>query len=203
MNRKDITVSMIITLLNSALLMAQNPASISDPRNFIKGFCEAEYNAYGDQKFQRRDFVRFGPRRQAEEWKRDVDFGGGAIDCFERGVIIVDSFTVIGIHVTENTAEATVVFRRLAEITDEDSVITDHKGQDTVDYKLVKEKSRWWVLDPPLPRLSIEVVIKGYEGLFSTLGRNWIDNSGLSENQRTWYYKEKRKLSILKSLTGG
>jgi hypothetical protein len=70
---------------------------------------------------------------------------------------VVGSYQVRDVKVEQGRGTATVVYKRLArqeEASDSPKIIPDYKEVDAVELKLVKRGDRWWVFDPPLPRVT-------------------------------------------------
>lgn len=100
--------------------------------------------------------------------KTEPGVGVFDLDIFDQA-FVVKTFTILDCKVDGKKAMATVMYQRLAKIenfnTSDRHVIPEIIDRDLVTLNLIFDKNKWWVLDPPPPRISKDVLIRYYEEL--------------------------------------
>ena len=79
-------------------------------------------------------------------------------------------------------------------------IIPEYVQRDIVQYILTHRNGRWWILDPPLPRVSTDKMITYYEAVIDSHGSDYLTRPGLSEAQRQNFRKLQDDLEILRGL---
>jgi hypothetical protein len=79
-------------------------------------------------------------------------------------------------------------------------LIPDSLGHDIMKLALIYDGSKWWVLDPPIPRISLEAIIRYHKSDLDRLGDGWLERPDISEGQKQHYRKLQENLQILESL---
>jgi hypothetical protein len=138
------------------------------------------------------------------EKKRDPEFRGMAKFWDNDPLFVVASYQITDVSVKRNHAIATIVYKRLAR-TEGDGVskrklIPDSLEHDIIRLDLIYNGSRWWVFDPPIPRISLEAIIRYHKNDLNSLGDDWLRRSDISESQKQSYRKLQESLKILESL---
>lgn len=169
----------------------------SDPRKLVEEYCEAEYNGVQDIRLKVAKVAPADRRSSPEK-------GGGqgkVINFSNDPFIVVDSYQIKSVSVTEGHAEAVVVYRRLAncDVTEKRKYVVDRNGRDTVTLSLDYDGSRWWIMDPPLPRVSKWALIEYSERIISSMS-GIVKAGKASEGQKRYYAGYKDIVAFLKSL---
>jgi len=75
----------------------------------------------------------------------------------------------------------------------------DRNSRDTVELSLDYDGARWWIMDPPLPRISKWALIEFSERIISSM--NGLVKAGkASEGQKRYYTSYKDIVAFLKGL---
>jgi len=173
----------------------------SSPRRLVEEYCEAEYNGVQDLRLK---VAKAAAARNASARNPAPDGGkkaGRVIDFSADRLIVVDSYQIKAVSAGAARAEATVVFRRLANcgVTQKRTYVVDRIGRDTVTLSLEFDGSRWWIVDPPLPRVSKWALIEFSERIISSM--TGIVKSGKASDGQKKYYEEHRDIvSFLRRL---
>lgn len=176
-------------------LLSAEKVSVISAREVAEAFCKAEFEGdYFDRRFE---LIKYSPKREAK--MRQMDFLLWEFDFGSNRLHIISSYQVLDVKVTEDKAVAKVKYRRLAKRTVfGGKIIPDFKAQDISYFNLIKEKNRWWVFDPPIPRVSKKVMIDSYRKLLKSLDAKWQAHA--SEGQWQEYYKDEATLKTLENL---
>lgn len=173
----------------------------SDPRLLAEEFCEAEFNGAQDMRMK---VAKFTLKNPADEKKGDpdkVEKAGPIINFYSDPLVVVDSYHIRGFTSSNNRAEVTVMYKRLAN--SEGAVggkyAIDRKNQDSVTLALDYDGSRWWIMDPPLPRVSKWALIEYSERIISSM-EDLIRTGKASEGQKKFYVNNKSIVIFLRSL---
>ena len=201
----------VVTLgVSGFLLMMLNFGVVSHAREqsklvrgFVEAFCQAEFMGNSGIRL---DVVKYSKKRHLVEKKRDSDFAGKALYWDNDPLYVVASYKIVDIEVAKDkkSAQATVAYKRLVR-TEGDGVlkrklIPDFMERDIVRLQLIYEDSKWWIFDPPLPRISLDAIIQDYKGTLQDMGNNWLERPDVSEAQKQYYRKRKQDLKILEGL---
>jgi len=138
------------------------------------------------------------------EKKRDPESRGMVKFWDNDPLFVVASYEITDVSVKKNYAIATIVYNRLAR-TEGDGVlkrklIPDRISHDIVKLHLIYNESRWCVLDPPIPRVSLEAIIEYHKNYHKIMGDDWLQRTGISESQKQYYRKLQENLGILNRL---
>lgn len=173
----------------------------ADPRTLVEEYCEAEFKGAQDIRMK---VVKLNPKREESERKAAPERGdraGKVINFYSDPLVVVDSYAVRDVKVSRNTAEATVTYRRLAGtngISGRKYTI-DRKSSDVVKLSLQSDGTRWWISDPPLPRVSKWALIEYSERIISSMD-SLIKAGKASDGQRKYYLSNKDIVVFLRSL---
>jgi hypothetical protein len=195
--------SLIIGAVPQYGICANKETSDAKVKDVITNFCTAEFNGERD--------ARFNYAKYSQNYKKNCkQIGTGDDEPSCKGIIsltgdllyIVDSFIIKNVSIKGNSATATVDFDRLAYTEglgfDARKIIPDIKGSDIVQYNLKKIKGRWWIYDPPLPRVSLKAIINEYEVYLQIHSKKKQD---ITDSQKSYFNKIEENLNILKSLS--
>lgn len=163
-------------------------------------YCNADFGGNPDIRM---DIAIYTPSRQKEESKKDFELLGKVIAFEADPIFVVNSFEITNILVEENTAVVTIVFDRIAKSIDSGlpgrKIIADDLKQDVVKLQLIRDRGKWWILDPPIPRVSARALIQFYKDRIDNM-TDWIYTNRASDSQKNNYEEMNEILEILKSL---
>ena len=172
-------------------------------RDFIEAFCQAEFSG---NSLIRLDVVKYSKKRYLVEKKRDPNFAGKALYWDNDPLYVVASYGFVSVEVAKDkmSAQATVAYKRLARTEGDGELkrklIPDFIERDIVVFHLIYENSKWWILDPPPPRISLTAITQYYKSTLETMGSNWLERPEISEAQKQSYRKLQQDLKILDGL---
>jgi hypothetical protein len=173
----------------------------SDPRDLVEEYCGSEYNGVQDIRLK---VVKLGRGKNASGRGSASGTAGSAgkfLDFGNDPLIVVDSYQIKSVEVSEGHAEATVVYKRLAncDVTEKRKYVVDRNSRDTVRLSLDFDGSLWWIVDPPLPRVSKWALIEYSERIISSM--NGLVKAGkASDGQKRYYQAYKGIVAFLKGL---
>lgn len=178
MLRKITTHALLITLILSPNQIL-SASSFSDEKQAVKKtvekFCLAEFE--GDILERREDVVKLSKRETKIRLEKHPEKQPLAYYDLGDKLYLITSYTVLesSISIKGKTAEAYVDYRRVGTRRNEGfKVEPDKKEHDIVKLNLVYENNRWRVLDPPLPRVSKQVLINRFEQELSLYNERWL-----------------------------
>lgn len=171
-------------------------------RETVEEFCKGEFDGIQNK---RQYLVKFGLERAKKEKKRDPLLQGKVFFGEGDPLYVVASYQILSIDIKGNHALATVSYKRLARTKGhgvfERRIIPDYRENDLVRVKLINDGEKWWILDPPLPRVSKDALVAYYEQILKRPpGKPWLEREDISEEQKQVYRKEQEDLEALKKL---
>src|SRR5712692_5893781 len=164
----------------------------------VESFCKSEFDADTPDKCKM--LIKFSSTRAAEEEKRDPLFHGWGVALGWDPLFVVDSYKVIDVEVKNDHAVATVVYKRIARSEGKDSIIADPKDSDMTKVDLIYDGKQWWILDPPLPRVSKRALVEFYQDNLKSYGDKWLERLGITEHQKQSYRKKQAALQTLQNI---
>lgn len=173
----------------------------SSPRRLVEEYCEAEYNGVQDMRLKvakvtaaQNDSARGPAPTEGKKAGRVINFSADPL-------IVVDSYQIKAVSTGAARAEATVVFRRLAncDVTRKRTYVADRNGRDTVTLSLEYDGSRWWIVDPPLPRVSKWALIEFSERIISSM-TGIVKAGKASDGQKKYYEAHRNIVTFLRRL---
>jgi hypothetical protein len=180
-----------ITLLAICIMFCYCPWSnatgdIDGARKFINEFLGAEFS--GIPSF-RVDNAIYSPERKLWVKKTYGSMIGEIFQLESNQICVVDSYKIIDIKIINSKAIVDVEFQEFAR--------TGRKGygrtpliktekRTLVTYSLEYKKGRWWINDPPIPRVSRKAVVEHNEEIIKRMSE-WVLEKG-SEVQKEGYY---------------
>lgn len=177
-----------------------NGVEVDAVRIVAEKFCYADFE--GDPDI-RMDIAKYTISRQKEESRKDPELLGKVIAFEADPIFVVKSFEITNILVEKNTAVVTVVFDRIAKSMGSGlpgrKIIADDLKQDVVKLQLIRDQEKWWILDPPIPRVSVKALHQFYKDRIDSMA-DWIFTKRASESQKNNYEEMNKTLEILKSL---
>ena len=163
---------------------AVNENTINAARQTVEAYSKIEFE--GAWVEDRWAMIKFSPKRKEENKYRVVTDSS----VYQLGkhypFIVIDSYDIQEIRVLSPArATAKVSYRRIAHSVSNVGrgwhLVADPKDNDLVTLNLVFEKNKWWVLDPPPPRISKEVLLEYYEYKIKHLE---VENDPRWQNER-------------------
>jgi len=199
---KVLVVNVFVVILGFSQTFANDESKKLDlVRELAETFCGAEFIGVKDIRL---DIAKYSRKQMLWEKKRDPEARGMVKFWDNDPLFVVASYQITGISIKENYAIATVVYKRLAR-TEGDGVlkrkfVPDRTAHDRVQLHLIYDGARWWVYNPPIPRVSIEALIEDYRNTLNRLGSDWLERSDISQGQKEYYRKDQENLQVLNSL---
>ena len=119
-------------------------------------------------------------------------------------LFVVKSYRVLKVQINGNMGVATIEYERVARSKGFGSSIRklyiDHLKNEIVSIKLLYDGKRWWIIDPPPPRVSIDALFKFYKNKLDRLGSNWEQNPSLTNKQKLFYHNYLEAFGLLSKL---
>jgi len=195
----NLTLVILVALFASAIVRAQDTTSA---REAVEKYCATEFS--GDTSFDRSTLIEYSRERRSLEQKYDPDFEGKMISWTSDSIYIVQRFTVGEITVHDTNGTCIVVYETLAKSKgygDADrEIVPQYLKDDSVSLRIIYKHNKWWIFDPPPPRISDKALIRIYEKEFAVTEQALSDTSKLSTHQRQYIGNMERTLDILKEL---
>lgn len=204
-------ILLVCCLTMPHVVAANNSDNAVAARQVVERFCHAELIA--DDIKLREQLVLLSRQHKAELQKQKGPISAIVLDWGADPLYVVSSCHVVKVVTSDPSGTATVTYKRLARqyATGEllptggrvagfpPKIIPDYKETDTVQLKLVRRRDRWWVLDPPLPRVAKDTLIKNYENSTMCVDRSWLAQA--TEYQKKMCREQEENLRILRSLS--
>jgi len=173
----------------------------ADPKTLVQEYCDAEFKGAQDIRMK---VVKLNPKRAASEKAATPERGdnaGKVVNFSSDPLVVVDSYVIRDVQVSKDTAEATVAYRRLASTggVSGRKYVIDRKSSDIVKLSLSFDGSRWWITDPPLPRVSKWALIEYSERIISSMD-SLIKAGKASDGQKKYYLSNKEIVLFLRNL---
>ncbi|MBX3617115.1 hypothetical protein [Nitrosomonas sp.] len=204
LSRKNISLLLAIVCCvsfnHSIWAKSLNEVEVDAVRIVAEKFCYADFE--GDPDI-RMDITKYTTSRRKEESRKDPELLGKVIAFEADPIFVVKSFEITNIIVEKNTAVVTVVFDRIAKSMGSGlpgrKIIADDLKQDVVTLQLIRDQEKWWILDPPIPRVSIKALHQFYKDRIDSMAE-WIFTKQASDSQKNNYEEMNKILEILRSL---
>jgi hypothetical protein len=174
---------------------------ISLAREIVEKFCSSEFMGIQDIRL---DIAKYSSKQQEEEKKRDPEFKGMVKYWDNDPLYVVSSYRIIDILVNKNHAVATIAYKLLARTKDggvfKRKLVPVEVADNIVNLHLTYDGSKWWILDPPIPSVSLEAITEYHRNKLNIMGHDWLERSDISENQKRYYRKIQENLKIFNTL---
>ena len=195
--RAAVLASLILLILENGV----NVCCADGPKLIAEKFCESEFLGADNIRLE---LAKFTPEREAKEKGKDSTFVGRVISWDGDPLFVVASYRIISLEIKGSSAIATSEYVRLARTVDEGviqrEIIPDYVVHDKVELYLIHEDGRWWILDPPTPRISIGAIIEFYQRKLGRLGPDWLSRKDVSDEQKLAYRKLQEDLGLILGL---
>lgn len=216
MKRRTLTLINILSLsivviglyITSNSLMAKD-SQTGSAESVVERFCNSEFMGIEDSRVTS---AKFSPqyKTRLKDERPGNQFYGSLLYLGGDPLYIVEAYKIIKIEISNNSAVATVDYVRLAKTTgngfDNRVIIPDYMEHDIEKYELEKKDDQWWIIDPPLPRVSQKAMIGYYEQELKTIEEImredfWLKHEDTIDLQKHNYNKRKTILDVIKSLS--
>ena len=153
----------LIPIGSPTLLYAQETTAMA-VRQTVESYAHVEFE--GGDPDEREKIIRFSPKRKAQIEDQTGMWAYVDYSSFQR--IVARGYLIEEVKlIDKKRAMAMIRYDRLAHSVGKNAsdrvFMLDTNANDTVTLNLVFDKNQWWVLDPPPPRVSKEVLIRYYE----------------------------------------
>jgi hypothetical protein len=176
---------------------AKGVQSTVNSREAVEQFCRAEFDGHSE----RYDNARLTPGYKARKRQQGYDFDGGVNLWDWNPYVIVTSYEVLSVSVKGKRGTATVAYRRIGRSDGKEMIVPETPRREVVTLDLTFDGTRWWVVDPPLPRISKEDLIIFYEETMERFPGDWLERSDITEHQKVYFLRKQEALRVLKTLT--
>ncbi len=193
-----IAISIFNLAISTAHAQSNSPTTITEVKRVIEEFCQAEFKGTEE----RYDYAKFSREYEAKKRAEGNEFDGHVNVWDWDPLFVVASYKVRDVDIKDNHASAIVVYKRLAQSKGHGRITPDYVGEDVVKYNLIYDGAKWWLVDPPLPRISKDALVAIYKGIVDRMGPKWLEAPGRSEAQKQYYRERVETLKILQSLQG-
>lgn len=125
----------------------------SHPRDAVEGFCAEEFAGIADARYR---LANLAPGAL------DVHADAAVLDLDASAFHVVTAFEVLAVEVDGDRALARVRFDRVGRIELQEGggrALLREDARDEVAYRLEAREGRWWVLEPPLPRVGVAALL--------------------------------------------
>ena len=161
MRRLFITIILLTVALASTAFADEQIERLSQARETVKAYCLNEFS--GNDPETRERLIKFSPKFEGQFKKEKHKWIAKYVESPQE--VVVNAYEIKSVNALGNQATAIVIFKRLArtEKTASSIYVAEPPHDEAVNLNLVFEKNQWWVLDPPPPRISKEVLIEYYQ----------------------------------------
>ncbi len=191
MLRQYLSAAALFLLLvsNSSISLANDESAVQAVHQAVETYCKIEFDgAWVDDRWA---VIKFSENRKAERKYRDYT-ASSVFGLEHYPFIVISSYDIQKVDVLNPThAIAMVAYSRVAHSASKTEhawyLVADRKDNDHVTLNLVFERNKWWVLDPPPPRISKDVLIRYYEGQVKEDSAMWerkLSDPNYSEEQK-------------------
>ena len=160
-----VVLSLVALLFGGTIssIYAQDMATAA-VRQTVESYARGEFE--GGDPDEREKIIRFSPKRKAQIEDQTGMWAYVDYSSFQR--IVARGYLIEEVKlIDKKRAMAMIRYDRLAHSVGKNAsdrvFMLDTNANDTVTLNLVFDKNQWWVLDPPPPRVSKEVLIRYYE----------------------------------------
>jgi hypothetical protein len=187
-----------ISLISTQCYNANESNHIDNAKQLIELFCKFEFEGFVVTD-QREMIIKFSKEREEKERKRRPIFKPWVVLWDSDPYFIISSYKVLNIELSGNKGIATVGYKRIGECKGNAQINSSLKEQDIVKLNLIYDGKRWWILDPPPPKVYLNVLIKIFEDDFKRINnQEWLQNASIGQQQ--YFSKMRETINILKNL---
>jgi hypothetical protein len=172
-------------------------------KNTLEKFCTAEFEGVRDIRFH---LTKMTHKRSVKLAKTDPELKGNLVFWDADSIGVVSTFSVVGILQKDNSMFVSVKYSLLLETKGEGDMSREFfkkcAKNHVVVYQLTKEKDGWMVLNPPIPYISIDALIKFYKNLLSTMPKDIDNGNKYTSIQRAYFTRHHKDLDYLNKVKG-
>lgn len=183
MKNKTIILVSLFMLSCSSLNLANE--SHTEAKDFLQQFLHAEF--VGDNTFRVENTIY---PSNSENFLKDPNKKVDMIYQFQTDPLcIVDHYKIDNIKIIKSKAFAYVSFLKFACTGLKgygETPLVPNQTKEIEKYKLIYKANRWWIYDPPLPKVSRKTLIEHNNEIIKSMD-NWILKEG-TEFQKQYYY---------------
>jgi hypothetical protein len=184
-------------IANAAFAGAKEVQPTVSPREAVEQFCRAEFDSHNE----RHDNARLTPEYKAGKRRQGYDFDGGVNLWDWDPYVIVTSYEILSVSVKGRKGTASVAYRRVGRSDGKERIVPETPRQEVVSFSLTFDGKRWWVVDPPLPRISKEDLLFFYEQTIERFqNKDWLERPDITEQQKESFRGTLKAQETLKSL---
>jgi hypothetical protein len=168
----------------------------------VQGFCQAEFDGDSESRFA---FLKFTQGGKAAE-RHTAGHGmvpGVRIFPEYMPLVVVTSYVVEKVEVRKDRGRATVLYRTVVRRGEGGvlaKLIPFSMESERVDLQVVHAEGRWRILDPPLPRVSLETMIQVYRTTLAEYEARFQKYPEHRERDKKHYGIAQENLKLLESL---
>jgi hypothetical protein len=160
----------------------------------VYAFCAADFGAQSA-----RDSLVVYSSAAARRAANSLDSEGfPLVDWSWDPLVIVTHYSVLGVQATDSTGTARVSFEVVGRSKSRYQVEPTKPGSVIDTLRLVRRGARWWVVDPPLARVSVDAEIGQYSSSLASRDSSWF--FGSAQPQLDDYSAQLRALTALKRI---
>ena len=202
-------------LLIASSVMANNEDIFKvEALKTVSDFCRLEFS-YQDTD-ERDNLIKISPQRRAWARKDHIFVGALQIDSTYE-IYAIKSYKILDLTVKGNEAVATVSYDMLAKRTGwkvheykngtvrGEAIFIEYPKPNYIEkINLTYDGKRWWVLDPPFPKISVSKIIDFFEVQMQRLEKNnpKIKIGQAPSGPQDGYNEDQRNVMLLKKLAG-
>jgi hypothetical protein len=200
-----IVIAAVVALLGSPLLAVTHRPSPPPPdpaiREVVSSFLTAEFTASPHAYVP---WALFSPERRHRLRHTDPLTAGLTIVWQDDPIVVVSAFRISPPVHFKDEATVTVRYRRLAVSHGKGDARTlvPHPGIDIVTLHCVRRDDRWFILDPPVPRVSRQALLHYYQAtVLSAFPPAWLKRPDITPIQKRYYQRLLDTVTFLQRLT--
>ena len=178
------------------------PMTEDAARKVVEEFCQAEFELDAEKRFSLLKFTLGGDSAKLHTAGHGM-IPGVVIDPDAERMIVVTSYAVKEVNVTKNRARVTVEYRTVARRGQGGILarfVPHSLERDSVQLHLVYADGRWWVLDPPILRGSLQAMIASYKNIIAEYDARFKVYPENFERDKEQYFIAKDNLRFLESV---
>lgn len=192
----------ILNLFNIVYANPKDTSQYLSVKWVVEEYCLAEFN--GD-RYIRQDLATYSRKRLMEEKKKNPELIAYDIMSWEGDPLyVVSAFKILDIKIEKKKAVVTVEYFRLAKTEGfghlDRKIIPDYNEHDIMTLNLIYEKGKWKIIDPPLPRISKDALLRFFKKEKEEDEKYIVGKPTTSKEQMQGYFKIKENIEILEKL---
>jgi hypothetical protein len=167
------------------------------PREAVEEFCQADFDGGKDRYDVAQLTSAWKAARQKEGYAYDGKVGLWDWDPYA----IVISYEILSVLVKGKRGTAIVAYRRVGRSDGKERIVPETTRREVVTLNLTFDGTRWWVVDPPLARVSKKELLFFYEKTMERFPGDWLERLDITEHQKAYFLRKQEAQRVLKTLT--